>query len=410
MLFRKTKHNQPPSTSKADNYDEEGNVEEIKYELTLNRLFTRCHINIIQPSYVPDISSALDMSKLILQTCGDTWNSLPVFNRTAAENFLAAVIWMFVNFRPSGYKNGILLKHMIHYTCNNGMSSLAEDDLSVSYKGWSDYTATDGMGNEVLDFVNNKGENLSMDDDGQQTSLEDLSYNSKDGFVTIAKNWYIDFKGRKAIPDTYMGQYSDLGHVIQFIFSPYDKMFSVMNRCDPQIKSLILPFVSAYQNKAMDQFEAMMGTLRLTLSRMVSPMAYFLFTAGDDIHLKDKKEDFAYKLVITSDKSEGTATSNILHLYGELAKKYGWKVAYEFTGRDKTLETQPILGKNFKRICKDIANLFDSVNPDSDVSDESTSENTQPKESSVAPSQAADDASNELDEMYYSIAGGGKKK
>ena len=46
------------------------------------------------------------------------------------------------------------------------------------------------------------------------------------------------------------------------------------------------PFQSAYKNKANDQLEGMVGTLRVNAARLVSPEAYWVFT-GDDFDLKN---------------------------------------------------------------------------------------------------------------------------
>ena len=54
---------------------------------------------------------------------------------------------------------------------------------------------------------------------------------------------------------------------------------------DSKIMSLMAPFQSAYKNKANDQLEGMVGTLRVNAARLVSPEAYWVFT-GDDFDLK----------------------------------------------------------------------------------------------------------------------------
>ena len=47
---------------------------------------------------------------------------------------------------------------------------------------------------------------------------------------------------------------------------------------DDRIASLMAPFKSAYENKANDQLEGMVGTLRVNAARLVSPEAYWVFT------------------------------------------------------------------------------------------------------------------------------------
>jgi len=60
------------------------------------------------------------------------------------------------------------------------------------------------------------------------------------------------------------------------------------------------PFQSAYKNKANDQLEGMVGTLRVNAARLVSPEAYWVFT-GDDFDLKISDKDNPSYLVIAND-------------------------------------------------------------------------------------------------------------
>lgn len=413
-MFFKFRKEKPPGEVGLQATEQQTAIPEIVRELTLNRLFTRCHINIIQPCYVPNISAAFDMSKMILTICCDDWQQYPPFNRTAAENYLAAVIWFFINYRPTGFKDGIALRHMIHYTVNSDMEAVTEDDLELVYKGWSEFSAIDSMGNEVLDFIDKGGRNLTKKGEDMISKLKDMSYFDKEGrFITIIRDWYIDNCQTETVPDTIMGRYSDLGHVLQFIFSPYEKAFDVLMWCDAQIKALVMPFVTAWRNKSLDQLEEMMGTLRIVLSRLVSPMAYFLFTSGDDIHLLDKAEGFNYRLVINSDGYEGVATTNILRLYGTLAKSYDWTVEYKHSCRDKSVDALPILTKNFKKVCADIDRLFSSVEGSDFLERDATKtnqESQQPSKPANAPISEVDDVVAQLGELYYSLANDKKGK
>lgn len=178
-MFFKFRKEKPPGGDGLQTAEQQTDIPEIVRELTLNRLFTRCHINIIQPCYVPNISAALDMSKLIFTVCCDDWQLYSAFNRNAAENYLAAVIWFFINHRPTGFKDGIALRHMIHYTVNNDMEAVTEDDLELVYKGWSEFSAVDSMGNEVLDFIDKGGRNISKNGDDTMAKLKDMSYNGQ---------------------------------------------------------------------------------------------------------------------------------------------------------------------------------------------------------------------------------------
>ena len=88
-------------------------------------------------------------------------------------------------------------------------------------------------------------------------------------------------------------------HVLSFLGRPYDQVFNILMQ-DDRIASLMAPFKSAYENKANDQLEGMVGTLRVNAARLVSPEAYWVFT-GDDFDLKISDKANPSYLVIAND-------------------------------------------------------------------------------------------------------------
>lgn len=100
-------------------------------------------------------------------------------------------------------------------------------------------------------------------------------------------------------PDTITGEYSDMPHVLSFLGRSYSEVFDILMD-DPKIMSLMAPFQSAYKNKANDQLEGMVGTLRVNAARLVSPEAYWVFT-GDDFDLKISDRNSPSYLVIAND-------------------------------------------------------------------------------------------------------------
>ena len=100
-------------------------------------------------------------------------------------------------------------------------------------------------------------------------------------------------------PDTITGEYSDMPHVLSFLGRSYSEVFDILMQ-DPKIMSLMAPFQSAYKNKANDQLEGMVGTLRVNAARLVSPEAYWVFT-GDDFDLKISDRNGPSYLVIAND-------------------------------------------------------------------------------------------------------------
>ena len=88
-------------------------------------------------------------------------------------------------------------------------------------------------------------------------------------------------------------------HVLSFLGRSYSEVFDILMD-DPKIMSLMAPFQSAYKNKANDQLEGMVGTLRVNAARLVSPEAYWVFT-GDDFDLKISDKFNPSYLVIAND-------------------------------------------------------------------------------------------------------------
>ena len=158
----------------------------------------------------------------------------------------------------------------------------------------------DECGNVVLDFTDRESNNVSTDADGMFVDLNGFSYldrNQKE--IVITRNWYEDEDGNEVEPDTITGEYSDMPHVLSFLGRSYSEVFDILMD-DPKIMSLMAPFQSAYKNKANDQLEGMVGTLRVTAARLVSPEAYWVFT-GDDFDLKISDKNSPSYLVIAND-------------------------------------------------------------------------------------------------------------
>ena len=88
-------------------------------------------------------------------------------------------------------------------------------------------------------------------------------------------------------------------HVLSFLGKQYSDVFDILMQ-DQKILSLMAPFQSSYTNKAMDQLEGMLGTLRVNAARLVSPEAYWIFT-GDDFDLKISDPASPSYLVIAND-------------------------------------------------------------------------------------------------------------
>ena len=231
-------------------------------------------INPIQRKYIPDLAGASETAATLLSSLnkgGDKKGGSEAFFQNSAENFLASIIYFFVNFHPTGFKNGRKLNRFVLWEGKK---------LRLVIRNWTDYQAIDAGGKVVLDFIDNNSRNVSTDEDGMFVDLN-------------------GFEGNVVTPDTITGEYSDMPHVLSFLGRSYGEVFDILMQ-DEKIMSLMAPFQSAWQNKAMDQLEGMVGTLRVNAARLVSPEAYWVFT-GDDFDLKISDREHPSYLVIAND-------------------------------------------------------------------------------------------------------------
>jgi hypothetical protein len=306
-------------------------------------------INPIQRKYIPDLSAASETAATLLASLnkggGEKKGGSEAFFTNSAENFLAAIIYFFVNFHPVGFKNGKKLKRYISLAKEpeenkeenafnqsneqqpvdaskeqsesqqqseseeqtmskeqtNSKEELPEGNkFELVIRNWDDYQAIDAKNNVILDFVDENGNDVSTDEDRMFVDLNGFSYKDRTGkLVKIERCWYEDENGQEVEPDTITGEYSDMPHVLSFLGRPYDQVFNILMQ-DDKIASLMAPFKSAYDNKANDQLEGMVGTLRVNAARLVSPEAYWVFT-GDDFDLKISDKANPSYLVIAND-------------------------------------------------------------------------------------------------------------
>lgn len=261
-------------------------------------------INPIQRKYIPDLAAASETAATLLASLnkggGEKKGGSEAFFTNSAENFLAAIIYFFVNFHPVGFKQGKKLKRFVSLVNNPKNTDRKVHKYEIVIRNWDDFNAVDQDGNVVLDFVDENGNDVSTDEDRMFVDLNGFSYKDRTGkLVKIERCWYEDEDGKEVEPDTITGEFSDMPHVLSFLGRSYDQVFNILMQ-DDKIASLMAPFKSAYENKANDQLEGMVGTLRVNAARLVSPEAYWVFT-GDDFDLKISDKANPSYLVIAND-------------------------------------------------------------------------------------------------------------
>lgn len=109
------------------------------------------------------------------------------------------------------------------------------------------------------------------------------SWNSKQGdfFVESPINYVACLIW--ALRCTEDGKFCSLPHLIELLSRSYEKQFEFLSSIeDGTISNMAAPFISAYQNQATDQLEGQIASARLGLSRMTSPIVYWVMTTDKD--------------------------------------------------------------------------------------------------------------------------------
>ena len=110
-----------------------------------------------------------------------------------------------------------------------------------------------------------------------------------------------DANGNEVEPTYWLGRYSDMPHILSFLNESYQTIFEVLET-DNEVAPLLGPFQTAMKNKAFEQLEGMIGTLRVYTSRLATKESYWVFHKdGDDFDLKVSDPQNPSYLVIAND-------------------------------------------------------------------------------------------------------------
>ena len=190
-------------------------------------------VNPIQRKYIPNLAAASETAETLLESLQkgkkEGGGGSDQFFQTSAVNFLAACIYFFVNYEREPYdKHGNLLK-----------AEKVEDKQTRRMKPTG----------RVFDWEGN--------------------------LLDAEKDEYY-----------WLGKYSDMPHILSFLNESYQTIFEVLET-DNEVAPLLGPFQTALKNKAMEQLEGMIGTLRVFTSRLATKESYWIFHKdGDDFDLK----------------------------------------------------------------------------------------------------------------------------
>lgn len=122
------------------------------------------------------------------------------------------------------------------------------------------------------------------------------------------------------------GQFCTLPHVIELMQMPYEQLFPMLNR-EPEVEVLINPFISAYQNDAMEQLEGQVASAKIGMARLASPQLYWVLS-GSEFTL-DINNPQAPKIVCMGNNPEKQ------QIYGAVLSLYASRLVRQVNKRDK---------------------------------------------------------------------------
>lgn len=202
-------------------------------------------VNPIQKKYIQNLAAASETAETLLESLQkgkkEGGGGSDQFFQTSAVNFLAACIYYFVNYEREPYDK-------------DGNKLYAEKAQDKDTKFW-----------RPTGVVRDK----------------------KDGEIVEPAYW--------------LGKYSDMPHILSFLNESYQTIFEVLET-DNEVAPLLGPFQTALKNKAMEQLEGMIGTLRVYTSRLATKESYWVFHKdGDDFDLKVSDPKSPSYLLIAND-------------------------------------------------------------------------------------------------------------
>lgn len=137
------------------------------------------------------------------------------------------------------------------------------------------------------------------DKDGNMLIAEKVQ--DKQTLRMIPTGRVFDKMGHEVEPAYWLGKYSDMPHILSFLNESYQTIFEVLET-DNEVAPLLGPFQTALKNRAMEQLEGMIGTLRVYTSRFATKESYWIFHKdGDDFDLKVSDPKNPSYLLIAND-------------------------------------------------------------------------------------------------------------
>ncbi len=202
---------------------------------------------------------------------------------------------------PGAGKSYFVIQHVIKQHIEKGFAmfiyDFKYDDLSKITYNWlqknkTNYSVTPKF--YVINFDNlNQSHRCNPLDPSRMVDITDASESARTILLGLNKDW-INKQGDFFVESpinfitaiiwflrTYEnGKYCTLPHVIELMQVSYDELFPVLNS-QPEIEVLINPFITAYQNDAMEQLEGQIASAKIGMARLASPQIYWVLSGND---------------------------------------------------------------------------------------------------------------------------------
>ena len=210
----------------------------------------------------------------------------------------------FVNVEYSRRVNPIQLKYISNLAAASETAETLLESLQKGKKeggGGSDQffqtSAVNFLAACIYFFCNY--EKRPYDENGQEMNY-DKTIDPETGMIKPT-GVVRDAMGNVKEPAYWLGKYSDMSHILSFLNESYETIFEVL-MTDTEVAPLLGPFRTAFDNKAMEQLEGMIGTLRVFTSRLATKESYWIFSKeGDDFDLKVSDPNHPSYLLIAND-------------------------------------------------------------------------------------------------------------
>ena len=210
----------------------------------------------------------------------------------------------FVNVEYSRRVNPIQLKYISNLAAASETAETLLESLQKGKKeggGGSDQffqtSAVNFLAACIYFFCNY--EKRPYDENGQEMNY-DKTIDPETGMIKPT-GVVRDAMGNVKEPAYWLGKYSDMPHILSFLNESYETIFEVL-MTDTEVAPLLGPFRTAFDNKAMEQLEGMIGTIRVFTSRLATKESYWIFSKeGDDFDLKVSDPNHPSYLLIAND-------------------------------------------------------------------------------------------------------------